>query len=135
MKPMQPSPRHRNTTRYLLGALLGFTALNAFGGGVYGLAGAQGAPLQWLDGTPFDDYFVPSLILFAIVGGSALIGAVAALANHDSARRAALGAAAILMIWIATQVTMIGYVSWLQPAVAITAVIVTLLANQLPSGQ
>ena len=128
-------PRPSNSTRYLLGTLLAFVALNAFGGGVYGMAGAEGVPRGWLEGTPFDDYFVPSLILFAIVGGSSLLGAVAVFASLDSARRAALGAAAILMIWIATQVTMIGYVSWLQPAVAITAVVVTLLANQLPPRQ
>jgi hypothetical protein len=97
------------------------------------MAGAEGVPLAWLDGTPFDNYFVPSLILFAVVGGSALLGSIAAFANLDAARTAALGAGAILMIWIAVQVTMIGYVSWLQPAVAITAVIVTWLANQLPS--
>ena len=124
---------HPNTTRYLLGTLLAIAALNAFGGGVYGMAGAEGVPLAWLDGTPFDSYLVPSLILFAVVGGSSLLGASAVFANLDAARTAALGASAILMIWIATQVTMVGYVSWLQPAVAITAVIITWLATLLPA--
>ncbi len=120
-----------NTTRYLLGTLLTFTALNAFAGGLYGMAGAEGVPVEWLKGTPFDDYFVPSLILFAIVGGTSLLGAAAVFTNAEAARRAALGAGATLMIWIAVQVTMIGYVSWLQPAVAMTAVVITWLAGKL----
>ena len=57
------------------------------------MAGADGVPVEWLDGTPFDDYFVPSLILFAIVGGTSLVGAVAVFTNTEAARRAALGAA------------------------------------------
>lgn len=118
--------------RYLLGTVLALVALNAFGGGVFGMAGAEGVPLEWLDGTPFEDYFGPSLILFAVVGGSSLLGAVAVFANANAARTAALGAAAILMIWIAIQVTMIGYVSWLQPAFAMAAVVITWLASQLP---
>ena len=125
------SQTRANTTRYLLGTLLAFAALNAFAGGFYGMSGAEGVPVEWLDGTPFDNYFVPSLILFAIVGGTSLVGAVAVFANADAARRAALGAGAIMMIWIAVQVTMIGYASWLQPAVAITAVVVTWLAGRL----
>jgi hypothetical protein len=36
----------RPALRYLLGGLLGFGAVNAFGGGVYGLAGAEGVPLE-----------------------------------------------------------------------------------------
>ena len=123
-----------NTTRYLLGTLLTFTALNAFAGGFYGMVGARGVPVEWLDGTPFDNYFLPSLILFAIVGGTSLLGAVAVFTNAEAARRAALGAGAIMMIWIAVQVTMIGYVSWLQPAVAMTAVVITWLAGRLDGG-
>jgi len=128
------SQTRANTTRYLLGSLLTFTALNAFAGGFYGMVGAEGVPVEWLNRTPFESYFVPSLILFAIVGGTSMLGAVAVFANADAARRAALGAAAILMVWIAVQVTMIGYVSWLQPAVATAAVVITLLAGKLEQG-
>ena len=41
--------------RYLLGALLTFGAINAFAGGYYGLSGAKGVPLEWLEGSPFSD--------------------------------------------------------------------------------
>src|SRR5690606_40846071 len=61
-----------NTWRLALAVLLGFIALNALGGAVYGLAGAEGVPLEWLEGSPFDSYVVPSLILLLAVGGTAL---------------------------------------------------------------
>ena len=56
----------RSWIRLVLGGLLAFGALNAFGGGVYGLSGAEGVPLELLEGSPFKTYFVPSLILMAI---------------------------------------------------------------------
>ncbi len=36
--------------RRALGALLVFAAVNAFGGGYYGLSGAPGVPVEWLAG-------------------------------------------------------------------------------------
>jgi hypothetical protein len=107
---------------YLLGGLLAFGALNAFGGGYYGLAGASGVPTEWLAGTPFSDYTVPSVILFVVVGGSFLAGTVAVFAG------------AIVLIWIAVQVAIIGYVSWMQPATAIGGLLILLLAWALPKS-
>ena len=46
---------------YSLGILLAFLALNAFGGGYYGMSGAKDVPLEWLEGGPFKNYFIPSL--------------------------------------------------------------------------
>ena len=63
----------RGTSSVSLGVLLLFSALNALGGGSYGmLGGAKGIPLEWLAGSPFRDDSIPSLILFAVVGGSTL---------------------------------------------------------------
>lgn len=117
-----------NLTRYALGALLAFGALNAFGGGVYGLLGAKGIPTDWLKGSPFDSYFVPSLILLVVVGGSFLIAAIAVFARWRMARLAALGAGAIVLCWIAVQLAIIGSVSWMQPATAIAGLLVLALA-------
>jgi hypothetical protein len=114
-------------TRVLLGALLAFGALNAFGGGAYGLAGANGVPRQWLAGSPFTDYFVPSLILFGVVGGGLAVAAGLVLARHRLARAAGFAAAAVLFGWITVQVAIIGYVSWLQPATVAAALLVLVL--------
>ena len=80
---------HRTAIRYSLGGLLAFGALNAFGGGYYGLAGAAGVPTEWLKGSPFPDYFVPSLILLVVVGGSFLVAAIAVFGSP--ANRSACG--------------------------------------------
>jgi hypothetical protein len=75
--------------RYALGLLLAFGALNAFGGGHYGLSGAPGVPVEWLAGNPFENYFVPSVILFVVVGGTLAFAALAVLARFRVARRSA----------------------------------------------
>jgi hypothetical protein len=72
--------------RYTLSKLLLLLAINAFAGGYYGLAGAKNVPTEWLKGSPFQNYFVPSLILFVFVGGSALITAIAVLRRHQMVR-------------------------------------------------
>jgi hypothetical protein len=101
--------------RYSLGGLLAFGALNAFGGGYYGLSGAEGVPTQWLKGSPFTDYIVPSLILIVVVGGSFLMAAIAVFTGLRIARRTAVAAGLVVLGWLAAQLAIIGYVSWMQP--------------------
>lgn len=126
------APRlHPLAVRVSLGALLIFAALNAIGGGVYGLSGAEGVPREWLRGTPFTSYFIPSLFLLVVVGGAFAVAAVAVLAGRKWARLAALIAGAITLAWIAAQVGLIGYVSWMQPATALGGLLILALAWRL----
>ena len=81
--------------RYL-GALLAFGAINAFAGGWYGLSGAPGVPLEWLAGSAFRDYFIPSLILFVIVGGALAFAAIAVFVRFRLAPVSALTAGIIV---------------------------------------
>jgi hypothetical protein len=118
--------------RYLLGSLLAFFALNAFGGGYYGLSGADGVPVEWLEGTPFSDYVVPSLILLVVVGGSFLTAAIAVFAGLQMARLASFFAGLVVLGWLVAQVSIIGYVSWMQPATAAAGLMVLLLGWLLP---
>jgi len=124
--------RH-NPIRHVLGALLVFVALNAFAGGFYGMSGAEGVPIEWLSRTPFSDYFIPGLILFAVVGGSSLVAAIAVFLPRRLARPAAFGAVAILFVWLAVQLVIIGYVSWMQPTTATVGFLVLILTWALPS--
>lgn len=117
--------------RYTLGFLLALLALNAFGGGYYGMAGAQNVPVQWLQGSPFHSYFIPSLILFICVGGSALIAAVFVFTRHRLAYKAAFVCGVVTLLWLIVQVVIIGYVSWMQPTTAVTAIIILLLTLKL----
>ena len=72
------------------------------------------------------------MILFVIVGGSFLVATVAVLGRARIAGASALTAGAIVLVWIAVQVAMIGYVSWMQPATAIGGLLILLLAWALP---
>jgi hypothetical protein len=81
MKTSPTSNSDRKFVRYFLGTLLAFFALNAFGGGYYGMAGAEGVPLELLEGSPFSSYFIPSLILFLVVGGVSLFASIAVFAR------------------------------------------------------
>jgi hypothetical protein len=121
-----------STVRYVLGGFLAFGALNAFGGGYYGLSGAKGVPTEWLEGSPFSDYTFPSVILLAVVGGSFLFAPVAVFVRSRLARASALMAGTVVLVWIVVQVAIIGCVSWMQPATAISGLLILLLAWVLP---
>jgi hypothetical protein len=124
-----------NLVRYTLGSLLIFLAINAFGGGYYGIAGAKDIPIEWLEDSPFSDYFIPGLFLFLIIGGSALLTGIAVFRRHRLARKAAFFCGFTVLLWIMVQVSIIGYVSWMQPATTIAAVAILLLAWQLPKSK
>src|SRR5687768_10066629 len=98
--------------RYTLSALLFLIALNAFAGGYYGMAGAKNIPTEWLKGSPFQTYFIPSLILFLCVGGSSLIAAIAVFKNRPTSRVSSFISGIITLCWLSVQIAIIGYVSW-----------------------
>jgi hypothetical protein len=121
--------------RYLLGALLTFGAINAFAGGYYGLSGAKGVPLEWLAGSPFSDYFIPSLILFVVVGGVFSFAAIAVFMRSRLARVSAFVAGTVVLVWIGVQLAIIGCVSWMQPTTLLAGVFVLILAWLLPTNR
>jgi hypothetical protein len=53
--------------------------------------------------------------------------------RHRLARRGAFAAAAVLLVWIAVQMAIIGYVSWMQPATFTAGVLILVLTSLLPS--
>lgn len=116
----------------MLGVLLAFGALNAFAGGIYGIGGAPNVPVEWLEGSRFTDYRIPSLILVAIVGDALLVAAIAVFARVAWGWVAAATAGAVVLGWIGAQVAIIGYVSWMQPVTAIAGLVVLWLALRLP---
>jgi hypothetical protein len=126
-----PNSQNR-IVRYSLGTLLMVVALNAFGGGYYGLAGAKNIPLEWLESSPFRNYFIPAMVLFVVVGGLSLISSILVFKNKPQAKRFAFITSIIILLWLAIQVAIIGYVSWMQPATAVAAFLILFLAWQLP---
>jgi hypothetical protein len=68
-------------------------------------------PTEWLEGSPFADYFVPSLILLVVVGGSFIVAAIAVFAGLRGGRFAVFLVAFIVLGWLTVQMSIIGYVS------------------------
>ena len=48
---------------------------------------------------------------------------------------AALAAGTVVLGWLAVQLLMIGYVSWMQPATAIAGVLALVMGSLLPHSQ
>ena len=122
------------TRRWLLFAIEVVVAVNAVGGAIWGLAGAKDVPREWLEGTPFDSYLVPSLILLIAIGGGMGAAATALLINHRFAPELSIAAGLILIGWIVVQVLMIapnGGVSWLQPTMVAAGLLVAALGWRL----
>jgi hypothetical protein len=121
------------STRALL-ALELFVAFWAFAGGIGMMGGGLDLPSDWLDGTPFSNYFFPGLILFVVVGGSMLAASLAVWSRNLFAGPASLAVGSILLIWIIVQVAMIGYRSWMQPTFFAFGLAVVALARPLVAG-
>jgi len=101
-------------TRTLLGLEL-FVAFWAFAGGIGMMGGGLDLPSEWLEGTPFKNYFIPGLILVVVIGGSMLAASLVVWSRRPFFGPVSLLAGCILVIWIIVQVVLIGYRSWMQP--------------------
>jgi hypothetical protein len=107
------------------------TAVNAIAGSVYGLSGAANVPHEWLEGSPFEDYTVPSVILGVAVGGSSAAAAAAAWVGHRAAGPTSVLAGVVLSGWIAAQVAIIGPRSFLQPVMGGVGITMIALGTKL----
>jgi hypothetical protein len=135
------TPAHRvsftapaRTTRGLLILVELVIALNAYGGAWWGLAGAENVPHEWLEGTPFDSYVIPSLILLIAVGGGMTAAAAALLLRYRRAAEVSIAAGVVLIGWITAQVLLIGPnggLSWLQPTMFAAGLLVAALGFRL----
>lgn len=97
-----------------------FTALTAFGGSAALLSATDGSnlgiELESLEGSPFNDYLVPGLLLGLVVGGSNVVGAAMVWRKTRFADEAAFAAGAVVFGWISIQVLILGeviYFHWL----------------------
>ena len=84
-----------------------FVALTAIGGGIALFAGLESndrIPSAWLDGTPFDSYVIPGLILAVVVGGSAAIATFATYDSRSAGGVVSLLAGVLLMGYIVVEV-------------------------------
>ncbi|WP_411733792.1 hypothetical protein [Paeniglutamicibacter sp.] len=85
----------------LLLIFTGFCVVSAIAGFVYlGPRGAPGWRLDFLEGSPFESYLWPAIILFVVVGGTQLLAFVHLLLRRASAAFWTAVAGFALVIWI-----------------------------------
>jgi hypothetical protein len=108
-------PNSRSLSRFAKAAvsLEVFLGVGALGGGGALMLGPRGQiiplPLSALQGSPFETYFVPGLILFCALGLGPLAAALLAWIRHPLAPIAALGVGLALLIWMAVEIAIVGY--------------------------
>jgi len=68
-----------------------------------------GMPLSVLEGSPFKDYLIPGLILLVVVGLFALLVLAGLLRRWKPAWWLSLASGGGLVIWIAAEVALLGY--------------------------
>jgi hypothetical protein len=68
-----------------------------------------GLPVSQLEGTPFKNYLIPGLILLIVVGLFSLLVFVGLLSRWTAAWWLSLASGGGLVIWIITEVVLLGY--------------------------
>ncbi len=93
-----------------------FIAVGALFGGIAGMLNPYdplGIPVDLLEGSPFSNYFIPSLILFTVIGiGHTFSGWTTLKSSHFQGYISSVFSWA-LMIWIVIQCLIIGTVEFL----------------------
>lgn len=66
-----------------------------------------GLPTEWLDGTPFRDYFLPGATLFGAFGVGSFVVLRGVLRRRAWGRRAAVGLGAAQVAWIVVEILLL----------------------------
>jgi|WetSurMetagenome_2_1015567.scaffolds.fasta_scaffold791452_1 hypothetical protein len=135
----------RPIAAWLLIALLLFIGLGALISGAMLFIAPDGHLMQWstadLVGTPFSNYLIPGMILFTFIGlfpvfvGYSLLkrpswtwpNVLNPSKDKHWAWTAAWAAGVIMLIWIAVETLLLGYISFLQPVTGVYGAVIILL--------
>ena len=105
----------------------------ALAGGAALMLGPRGEILPLsvsaLEGSPFDTYVVPGLILFVVLGLGPLLAARLAWRRHPLAPLAACAVGVALLVWLAVEIAIIGFsvTPPLQPFYLLLGVVITVV--------
>ncbi|MEJ2114441.1 MAG: hypothetical protein P8X62_12445 [Flavobacteriaceae bacterium] len=119
---------------YFLGILQALIGLTAIAGGFRLISNPNGIPdfpIEWLSNSPFNNYFIPGLVLLIVIGlGNVLAGTVTFLRKRYSGS-IAIVLGIFLILYMATEVWFVGLRNFLQPLYFILGVIVLILGLKL----
>ena len=103
----------------VLGYLQIFIGMGALSGGLPMIltpnGGSSGLNTDILQNTPFTNFLIPGILLFTINGIGSLVGAYFSLKFKKQTGFFGIFLGIALIIWIITQMYLLGFVSWLQP--------------------
>ncbi|SHF22849.1 hypothetical protein SAMN05443144_106169 [Fodinibius roseus] len=107
------TPDKRPISFYALLTLLFFQSASGLYGGTALLMDPTGnllqIPMALLESSPFQDFLIPGIILFSILGIFPMIVFVGSWQRKMWARPGAILVSMALIIWIGVQIAMIGY--------------------------
>ena len=83
--------------------------------------------LEWLEGSPFDDYRVPGLFLAIVIGSANLASAAGLSLRRPWAPFASLGTGLLLLAWMTIETVIIGFNDWTQAMWVAVFLLVTAL--------
>lgn len=104
--------------RILCIVLLLLNAIGAFYGGTSFILEPTGRLLQadtaWLAHSPFNDFLIPGIILFTVIGLGSLVTAIFTIFRIKSYTYLLIAMGSGILIWILTQIIMIQMLYFLQ---------------------
>lgn len=104
----------------LVSALVGMAGLT--------LGGGLGIPLEWIEGSVFESYFWPGVILGVVVGGAQVLPLVAQYGRYRLAWGLHAAAGLVMMIWIFVEIAIMLVWSPLHGIYFVTGLLQTVLA-------
>jgi hypothetical protein len=111
-------------TRNPLLSLLLFNGVSAVGGGVALMTDWIPEQTSWFRNNDFPSNYFPGVILFAVVGGSSLLAAIAMVKDTRGWQMVSLGAGTIMVFWIIGEVASIRGFHFLQVIYLVTGALV-----------
>jgi len=120
---------------YSLGILQAFIGVTAAAGGFGLISDPSGAKmdvsLEWLNGSPFVDYFIPGLVLLAVIGVGNVLASITTFVRNKFAAHLAIALGLFLALYIAIEVMFVGLRNLSQPIYFILGVILFTLGLKL----
>ena len=115
--------------------LLIFNGISAsFGGGAIVLDPegiSLGMPVSWLEHSPFNNYLIPGIILFLIIGIGSIVTFILTYLKIKHYPIAIISSGGALVIWIITQILMIQMLHFLQFLYGGTGILLVILGTLL----
>ena len=89
---------------------------------------SMGLARDLLNNTPFHNYLIPGILLFGVIGLTQALCAIKLKSGGSYTKQMMLFAGISILIWIIVQLSMLGYVFFLQAIILIVAILELLYA-------